>query len=76
METYLHCGSSKLIAKHGLSVRVVVEEANCGCATCVDVTLDVGSVALEGIVIRRIGSRAESGGQRRLGIARGLVYKR
>lgn len=49
--TYLYCGISKLIAKHELSARVIVEEADCGCAACVDMTLDVGSVALEGVGI-------------------------
>ena len=51
MQAYLYCGSSKLIAKHGLGVRVVVDEANCGCAAHVIVMLEVGSVALEGIFI-------------------------
>ncbi len=51
MQAYLYCGNSKLIAKHGMGVRVVVEEAHCGCAARVVVMLEVGSVALDGAVI-------------------------
>ena len=46
MRPYLCCGSSKLIAKHSRVVRVVVGNANCGCA----VRLEVGRVALRGLV--------------------------
>ena len=50
MEAYLYCGSSKLIAKHGMGVRVAVEEANCSCAVIVEVRLEVEIVAFEGVV--------------------------
>lgn len=59
-----------------MGVRVVVEEADCGCAACVDVMLEVGSVAVQGVGVWMIDRRAESGGRRSLGTARGLVYKR
>ena len=50
MEAYLYCGSSKLIAKHGMGVRVAVEEANCSCAVIVEGRLEVENVAFEGVV--------------------------
>lgn len=51
MESYLYCGSSKLIAKHRNGVQSDRKEADCGCAARVDVMLEVGSVALRGVVL-------------------------
>ena len=47
MESYLYCGNSKLIAKHGMGVRVILEEANHGSAADVDAVLEIGDWRLE-----------------------------
>ena len=58
VESYLYCGSSKLIAKHS-RVEVSVEKANCSWAVCMDFEVERGKCSTPNGCIWKTGSRAE-----------------